>query len=330
MITKQLFKTIQILVLFFSCQTPDIQHIKSRAEDIHETTHFNLIFAPDLSNRVNPNLHRRALKDPDILSIITHNLYPSIIRHRRTENQIDKFRIDFINKGQINLFRVNSEKLLLDFGKFRNQADRIAYILGRNGVTETLKKDTTQMNAEFCRIYNQANQMQSGADVWNYLHQGIDDYKILGQEKIVSAHNTYINNFRNILILTTDGYIEAGIFNKGFDLSQHTINRFRDSYKASGEKDIAAYFKKNLQFRIKPVNNPNLRNLEILVMELYDRSLTPAGMPTVQPTDLEIIKLFWTDWLQHSNVKRFELRSCAGSEYDAEKIILDFLGIKAR
>ena len=89
---------IKILLFTFAveCHTPDIQNNPVKTENIHETTHFNLIFAPDLSNRISTNLHRSVLKDPDLLSIITHNLYPAILRHRRAENQLDKFRIDFI------------------------------------------------------------------------------------------------------------------------------------------------------------------------------------------------------------------------------------------
>ena len=129
------------------------------------------------------------------------------------------------------------------------------------------------------------------------------------------------------MIMTTDGYIEAGIFDKGFDLSKKLIDRFRDAFLASGESDMASFFKKNKQFRIKPVHNDKLKNLEILVMELYDRSLTKTGAATVHPTDMEIMKLFWTDWLQQSRVKRFELHPIANSKAEAEKIILDFLNV---
>lgn len=291
-------------------------------------THFNITFAPDLSNRVNPNLYKRPLNDVDILKIITGNLYPSILRSRRSENQKDKLLIDFINKGLINQYQVNPDKLLIDFCRFKNQNERIAYIMDRDHVQRTLKQDEGAMVNEFGHINAKAACQNFGADVWTYFNQGIDDRIVLPAEQPINDEGeTYINAYKNVLILTTDGYIEAGIYNKGFDLSKKRIDEFRAAFLASGQSDMAAFFKKNTQFRINPVHNENLKNLEVLVMELYDRSLSKTGAATVQPTDMEIIKLFWADWLRQSKVKRFELHAYAASKDEAERVILNFLGI---
>ncbi len=290
--------------------------------------HFNITFAPDLSNRVNPNLYKRPLNDVDILRIITNDLYPPILRYRRSENQKDKLLIDFINKGLINQYQVNTDKLLIDFGKFKNQNERINYIMARPSATRTLKQDETAMVTEFNHINNKAASQNFGADIWTYFNQGIDDRIVLPEEQPINDEGeTYVNAYRNILILTTDGYIEAGIYDKGFDLSKKRIDNFRTAFLTSGQTDINAFFKKNKQFRINPIHNDHLKNLEVLVMELYDRSLSKAGSATVQPTDMEIMKLFWTDWLQQSKVKRFELHPCANSKDEAEKVIVNFLGV---
>jgi hypothetical protein len=302
-----------------------------RNADVHKKyviTHYNITFAPDLSNRVNPNLYRRPLNDVDILKVLTRDLYPSILRCRRSENQKDKLRIDFINKGLINQYAVNTDKLAIDFGRFSNQNERINYIMDRNHVARTLKKDLTGMVTEFNRINTTAAGQNFGADIWTYLNEGINDELVLPSEKPLDEEGiTYVNEYRNVMILTTDGYIEAGIYNKGFDLSKKTIDRFRDAFLLSGETDMETFFKKNKQFRIKPVHNDKLKHLEILVMELYDRSLSKVGAATIHPTDMEIIRLFWTDWLKESKVGRFELRPCASSNEDAEKIILNFLNV---
>jgi len=291
-------------------------------------THFNITFAPDLSNRVNPNLYKRPLNDVDLLKIITNDLYPPILRYRRSENQKDKLLIDFINKGLINQYQVNTDKLLIDFGKFKNQNDRINYIMARTPASRTLKQDEAAMVSEFNHINNKAASENFGADVWTYFNQGVDEHIVLGAEAPINDEGeTYINAYRNILILTTDGYIEAGIYDKGFDLSKKRIDNFRTAFLVSRQKDINQFFKKNKQFRINPVHNEHLKNLEVLVMELYDRSLSKTGAATVQPTDMEIIRLFWTEWLQQSGLKHFELHPCAASKDEAEKIILNFLGV---
>lgn len=291
-------------------------------------THFNITFAPDLSNRVNPNLYKRPLNDVDILKIITADLYPSILRYRRSENQKDKLLIDFINKGLINQYQVNTDKLLIDFGRFKNQNERINYIMDRDHVQRTLKQDEGAMVNEFNHINAKAACQNFGADVWTYFNQGVDDRIVLQPEQPISDDGeTYVNAYRNVLILTTDGYIEAGIYDKGFDLSKKRIDNFRTAFLASGQTDLKEFFQKNKQFRINPIHNDHLKNLEVLVMELYDRSLSKAGSATVQPTDMEIMKLFWTDWLQQLKVKRFELHACANSKDEAEKVILNFLGV---
>ncbi|SFW48170.1 hypothetical protein [Chitinophaga sancti] len=291
-------------------------------------THFNILFAPDMSNRVDPKLYKRPLNDVDILSIITNNLYPSILRFKRMENQKDRLMIDFINKGLIKQYQVNTEKLLINFGKFPTQRERIEYIFAKPGIKPSMEKDINEMTGEYSLVNNQAIKDNVGADIWSYLNQGIDENKILTNESIVKYKNDiYTNTYRNILILPTDGYIEAGIFGKGFDCSKNTINNFRKAFYTSGEKDMQEFLRKNKRFQIKPVNNELLKNLEILVMELYDRSLSKAGCATVHPTDMEIIKLLWTDWLQQSNVKRFELHPYASSKAEAEIIILKFIGI---
>lgn len=291
-------------------------------------THFNITFAPDLSNRTNLQLYPRPLNDAEILKIITNNLYPTILRYRRSENQKDKLQVDFINKGLINQYNVNMEKLLIDFGQFSRQNDRINYILERDHVRKTLKQDAGFMVTEFGRINNTAARQNFGADIYTYFNEGIDQKNVLPSEKPVDDEGTtYVNTYRNVLILATDGYIEAGIYDKGFDLSKTRIDAFRAAFLASGQTDLKTFFKKNPQFRITPARNEYLKNLEVLLMELYDRSKSKTGRATIQPTDMEIMKLFWADWLQQSRVKRFELHPCASSKAEAEKIILDFLNV---
>ena len=294
-------------------------------------THFNITFASDLSNRVDPRLFKRPLSDVDILRLITTNLYPSVLNHNRSENQKDKLLIDFINKGLIGQYQVQTDRLLIDFGTFNRQYDRMAYILERDHVKKVLRLDIQKMTAEFSRINNVAMKQNFGADIWTYFNEGIDDKRVLSSDKpILDRSNQYINTYRNVLILTTDGYIEAGIYDKGFDLSKKRVENFRTAFLASGENDLSHFFKKNKQFRITPVRNPHLKDLEVLVMELYDRSKSKGGAATVQPTDMEIIRLFWSDWLERSGVKRFELHPYANSKDEAEKIILQFLGVNKK
>lgn len=317
------------ILSLFSCDSfGQAEKDKSGTDKMFITTHYNILFAPDMSNRVNMQQYKRPLNDVDILSVLTNNLYPSILRFKRLENQKDKLKVDFINKGLVNEYQVNTDKLMIDFGRFERQNDRINYILERNNVKQTLREDLNDMRTELTRINNLAFDKNFGADIWSYLNQGIDETRILAPETPIKYNgSSYQNTYRNILILLTDGYIEAGIFGKGFDLSENTVKDFRKAFSKSGETSMQDFLNKHKNLYIKPVKNPNLKNLEILVLELYDRSLSPQGSATVHPTDMEIMKLLWTNWLQQSNVKKFELHPYAISRDEVEKIILNFIGI---
>jgi hypothetical protein len=291
-------------------------------------THYNITFAPDLSNRVNPNLYKRPLNDVDLLKILAANLYPNILTEKRSQYQQDKLLVDFINKGLIGQYSIQTDKLLIDFGRFSSQLARINYIVMDKPPKPTLGQDISIMTKEFNRVYNSAIDDNVGADIWTYFDQGIDDKNVLLDELPKQSEGfTYINHYRNILILPTDGYIEAGIFGKGFDLAQQTINRFRKAFLASGETDLEKFYRKNPDYHIKAARNPRLKSMEVLVLEMYDRSLTKSGSATVHPTDMEIMKLFWTDWLSQSGVKHFELHPYANSRAEAQKIVMNFLGI---
>jgi hypothetical protein len=95
----------------------------------------------------------------------------------------------------------------------------------------------------------------------------------------------------------------------------------------SGEPNIEKFFIDN-DYGLVPVNNKYLKDLEVLVLELYDRSLSKGGSATVIPKDKEIIELFWKDWLVKSGVKRFELHFTASSQNEVHDVLSRFLSVK--
>jgi hypothetical protein len=127
------------------------------------------------------------------------------------------------------------------------------------------------------------------------------------------------------MVLMTDGYIEAGIYNKGYDLSAKKIEDFRNAFLKSKDGDMASFLSKNNKYKIKPAKNPYLKTLEVIVIEMYDRSLSKTGAATKHPTDMEIMRLIWTDWMKSSGVKRVELKPAASNQAEAVKYILDFI-----
>jgi hypothetical protein len=294
--------------------------------------HYNIIFAPDLSNRI--TTYSKPLKDEQIIKVVLDNIYPNILTHKRLTQQKDKFSVSFINDRLISEYNIDFNNLSIDFSKFNNQQrDRIDYIMGRS--PQTLAQDISTFEQEVQSFYSKAGDNTFGADLWSYFQSGIDNIMIhVGEEPFEANGKTYINKFRNILILLTDGYLEAGMYgnsscpqrNLCYDLSKTRVDEFRRAFQASGEQDLQVFFDKN-NYGLVPVSNPNLEELEVLVLEIYDRSLSKGGSATVHPTDMEILKLFWSDWLKKSGVIRYELRPVVSSRAEVEKVILSFLGI---
>ncbi len=328
---------IFILVLSFA-----LAACSSNSESLNEhkdgeainLMHYNIVFAPDLSNRVNSKMHPRPLTDQKIVHTVLKNIYPTILNHQRSDNQLDKFSVSLVNNKLVNEYDIKKSLLSIDFGQFGNQKNRIDYIKGRS--EKSLEADIEHFEQEFARVNEIAAQHTFGADVWSYLNAGVDNLVVQAEkDPIIFNGTTYRNQYRNLLILLTDGYIEAGIYdkkgcpeaNRCYYLSGDRVKQFRQAFQQSGEKDLKTFFEQN-NYGIVPVDNPYLKDIEILVLEMYDRSLSKGGSATVHPTDTEILKLFWSDWLEKSKVKRYELRPLMTTEEEVEQVVMSFIGVK--
>lgn len=293
---------------------------KLSAQKQKEVVHYNVVFAPDLSNRLNPKLYPKAVNDTDIVKGVLQQIWPEILRIKRDQDQLDHYSVDFINKGLISLYKVNSDLLNIDFQRFKKQSDRINYIMSR-GVSQTLPRDIDKFKAEYRKLNIKASLSNNGADIWTYFKSGIDDRVVLPE--LVTGK--VIHRFRNIMVLMTDGYIEAGIYNQGFDLSAAKVSDFRSAFLKSKEDNMETFLARNKRFKINPAKNPFLNNLEVIVIEMYDRSLSKTGAATKHPTDMEIMKVIWSDWMRSSGVKRFDLKPVSGNKTEAVKYVMDFI-----
>lgn len=293
---------------------------KLSAQKQKEVVHYNIVFAPDLSNRLNPKLYPKAVNDADIVNGVLDQIWPNILRIKRDQGQLDHYSVDFINKGLINMYKVNTDVLTIDFQRFDKQNDRINYIMSR-GVPQTLPGDIGKFAAEYRKLNNKAALSNNGADIWTYFKSGIDERIVLPE----IPQGKITHRFRNIMVLITDGYIEAGIYKKGYDLSSDKVSEFRNAFLKSKESNMETFLAKNPRFRINPAKNPFLNNLEVIVLEMYDRSLSKTGAATKHPTDMEIMKIIWSDWMRSSGVKRFELKPIAGNKTESVKYVMDFI-----
>lgn len=316
------FRYILILsvVLAFGCSS---DKKKSEQNEVSEIIHYNITIAADLSNRLNPKIYPKPISDTAIINLIIDNIYPKILRNERDMDQKDHFRFDFINKKQILDYNADAKYLDINFERFQDQSQRIDYL------RKQFNKDTSLFKSQIKSVYKEAIQNPYGADIWTYFNEGINSINIDTTSRIESLGNyQFLNKKKNILILLTDGYLEAGNKNTGYRFGSDAVSNFRKSFKNSGETDISIYYEKHPEFALKAVKNPLLKDLHVLVLELYDRSETSQGASD-QITDAAILKLIWSDWLLKSGVKekQFKILTKFSSKAEAEKEIFDFIGV---
>jgi hypothetical protein len=287
--------------------------------EVASIEHFNICIVPDLSNRLDIEKCPKPIDDSQMVDAIIDEIYPTILKNRVDMNQPDKIFVKFTSPKIINYYNVNNAILTFDFEKFENQIDRINYLTNRDGKSE-FENDKHAFKNEFKTLLSNARQRACGADVWSFFNNEINNTCIRTEvQRIDDQDYIFEHKYKNIIVLFTDGYVEAGLYeannttgNKTYHLSSNLIREFRTKYEQSNETDIQTFFTK-YGYGLVTLDNPILKDVEVLAVEFYDRSLTLSGNATVHPTDGEILELFWNDWMMKSGVKKFKSCKIASS-----------------
>ncbi|WP_433901047.1 hypothetical protein [Sphingobacterium puteale] len=285
-----------ILFLLASCRNDDSKKQQVILKD------YNIIIAPDLSNRINTHLYPKPIHDTVLIQDIVSHSDDLLKLHNRSSGQLDVYKLDFINRGILNTSSFDPKKMTIDFNQFsNNQLDRASYI--RKG----LKGDVEVFTDEVNRVYDYALKNPSGADVWNYFNETIKSSLVDVSPKRINGDSKIIVDKKNtnVVLLLTDGYIESTNKGRGYRLGSELVTKIRKDYNASGKRDLAAFIQSDSTYAINRTDF-NLKDVNIFIAELVDRSLDPSGAAKEQPTDFQIIKVIWEKWLKDSgcaNVK---------------------------
>ena len=295
-------------------------------------THYNIKIVSDLSNRLDHKLYPRQLKDQEIIDEILREFPDILDNYNRLAFQKDKISYGLLNPLEIKNFNDYKDRLTIDLGKFRqDQFKRIDFI--RNRSSGGLNKNIEEFNAAISEIYKIA--LADGnfftADTWGFFKQVVDENYFNLTNPIDSRMAKDIS--RNIIILLTDGFIEVASQNSADSCPDRTcrllhtfqIQKFRDYYNGLEKETSLEVAFEDSGFGILPVNNPNLKDIEVLMLELNGRSKTRTGRITKTPTDFEILKLFWEDFLRGEGVKEIAIRNVQPSTDHIKQIIAEFL-----
>jgi hypothetical protein len=299
----------------------------------------NVKIVQDLSNRITE--YKTILSDKAIVEHFFKIVPNMLFNDTRSINQLDIYKIDFINKNHLVNYNVNPEDLEINLSRFgKKQMDRIKYLGGFKADSE-YKKDEAKLLGQFHDLQLKLNSSNDfGSDIYSYL-QNLNNLDLDFSKEKGSINGELNVEYRkmNEIVLLTDGYLEASAVNDNNnlskDLSEAKIKKFRNEFNAA-KKDspnltLDEYFHKN-GWGITPLTNKLLaKDVKILVLQLFDRGATNGKNVNI-PSDLEIIKLFWSNWLVKSGIKPQNFRLMSTYEVtnssQIDKVYHEFFNFK--
>ena len=128
---------------------------------------YNIIIAPDLSNRINTKLYPKPIHDSILLNGFIDQIPSWLNLKNRKLNQKDVFKVDLINQGVLNKNVVNARHLEIRFDEFVDMNSFNDYFKHK------LHEDIVNFKNSLEDAYDYSLKNPSGADVWNYFNQTI-------------------------------------------------------------------------------------------------------------------------------------------------------------
>lgn len=281
----------------FSCKNEEKEadNNVTKTKDISENLNISLLL--DLSDRISPTKYPNPtmeyyLRDVGYINSVSE-AFTEHVRSKKVIRAHDKIQL-FFDPTPLNP-EINkiSKDLKIEINKGNVSKERISNIktIYANNPLEIYKLAIKDEN-------------YIGSDIWRFFKTKINDYCL---EK----------EYRNILVILTDGYI----YYKDTQMREgnlttyltpelvkiSNLNSFDWNKKMMGQK-----------FGFLKANN-NLSKLEILVLGINPNQKNPY--------EEDVIKAYWTNWFQSMKVKRFEIRN-ADLPSNMDKIIKDFISKK--
>jgi hypothetical protein len=265
---------------------------ENRGTTNSEKPQLNISILLDLSDRIDPITSPEVPEhyERDIANIkhITA-LFVKDMASRGTFMSKGKLKVIFSPRPQDANVNIFAENLNVDLSKMQNKQKKEVY--------DNL---TTIFPDNLLKIYESTISAKRwiGSDIWRFFKNDVKDYCVSDQ-----------SNYRNILIIFTDGYIyhadsKDKSKNRYSYILPSNINQFRNN--PNWESDI----KKN-DFGLI-AKRSDLENLEVLVLEV-------SPSPT-NKNDEDIIKTILSKWFDEMKVKRYAIFNSDLPEYTKQRI----------
>jgi len=224
-----------------------------------KTDNLNVIIVPDLSNRIidNYNNAEQIKRDSVIIAAICESFEKKV---RLKMNSKDKLTIDVSDRKQAGgKIGELADTLKYDLENFKDKSNRLYFENHRAKL-----KDGVVKLYDVAYKYETANPTGGGTDYVSYFSTTL---------KSRIQKSTLDDNYSNILIILTDGYLEAT--------------------KPNGS--IVSYYNLNPQM-IQETSNSKFKDLEVFILEFNRKK-------QANDFDENKLKKWWFDWFKSMSLK---------------------------
>ena len=289
---------------------PDTRFLRQKLQEQlqQRPVHYNFIVVPDLSMRISREHYPRNFRqDTEVIEMVLDIFLEKV--QTRYFGHKDRIVLRPTDLQQVPDFSRYAPALSIDFSGV-DVAD------SRQFIDELPRNKQQFMNAVREMYQEVASNGHRGADIWKFFDEDLDQALVLP--------STDSDSIRNVLVLVTDGYLEADKYGAAYCqqnrceyLSNLRIQKFRRQVLRSGMR-WDEYFEAR-DFGITPVHKPGrLAGLEVICLEFYDR------FPKKQPSDYQITRKFWEKWFADMGLRAMVDKTRESPE-DTRKRVVQFL-----
>ncbi len=252
-----------------SFNLPDSQVVEVRSWLPKPPQSLNVIVLPDLSRRiVDPYNNPDQIKNDTILLNYVWSAFKETVKGK-TDSK-DRLLVDVTDGGQAGgNFRAIANNMIFDLSSHKDKVNLLYF-----------NEQGNRYESNIDSLYRLAKH-PLGADYREYFCRNLKQH---------IKQNTLFDDYRNIMVIITDGYLESDKTLYTGNLSLHNdMCRLLKSGKGLDE----IFEEKKL--KIAPCSI-DLSNLEILILEVNERQVGVG-------CHFEILKKCWKDWFKAMKVK---------------------------
>lgn len=284
-----------ILLLFItSCKQESDKKEKKVITKNPATENYNISILLDLSDRIS----------------LKKNPNPTMEYYQRDLGYIKSVSEAFTQHLKTKRIRQIDDKMQLFFNpepldpEINSISENLKIAINKNNVSKGFLNSINENYAsKTSKIYSSAIKDDNfiGSDIWNFFDTKVKDQCVE-------------DNYRNILIVLTDGYI----FHKNTVITQgNRTSYITPELIRKNDLNMQNWNKKfdEQDFGFIQVDE-DLSNLEVLVLGIHPDNKNPY--------EEKVIKAYWTKWFTEMKIKHFEIKN-ADLPSNMEKIIQDFI-----